>query len=218
MKTHKKIYYVGGMISLIFIPIIFWIYAKPKYDDLNLRVIDLGLPYKLKKGEKASEHIMIPIKGYKYTIVNVPKNFNNETEKIYLTQIEKIIDKNTDKTGIKFQFSDDNTYGDLVKLINLMQKAKQDIFGLDTESTNSFYMVHRKVDYNDKNDFVFCGGVVGREYLDKNDYDYKNSNYFQKVFKYSPKETYYLILGYLILVYISLTRLIQFNKKTLQVT
>ena len=217
MKTHRKIYYVGGMISLIFVPIIFWIYAKPTYDNLNLRVLDLGLPYKAKKGEKPPQYAVIPIDGYKYEVVNVPKNFNEETEKKYFTLIEKIKNENIDKTGIKFQFSDENSYGDLVKLINLMQKTKQDMFGVDTEKTNALYLVHRKIDYNDENNIALCGGVIGREYLDKNDFDYRNSNFFQKILKYSPNETYYLILGYLILVYFSLRKLLIFNKKTLQV-
>ncbi|MBO4233204.1 hypothetical protein FO675_02605 [Riemerella anatipestifer] len=211
MKTHKKIYYVGGMISLIFTPVIFWIYVKPTYDNLSLRVLDLVLPYKAEIGEKTLEHIVIPIDGYKYDIVNVPKNFNDET----LTLIEKIKNNNIDKTGIKFQLSDKNSYGDLVKLINLMLKANQDEFGLDTEKTNTFYMIHRKVESNE----VICGGgIIGceysNEYLDENDYDYKHSNFFK--IKYSPKETYYLILGYIILVYFSLNRMFRLNEKTLK--
>ncbi|MDY3548949.1 hypothetical protein PG291_10075 [Riemerella anatipestifer] len=212
MKKHRKIYYVGGMISLIFIPIIFWIYAKPTYDNLNLRVLDLGLPYKAKKGEKLSEYMVIPIDGYKYDVVNVPTNFNEETEKKYFALIEKIKKQNIDKTGIKFQFSNENSYGDLVKLINLMQKTNQESFGMDTEKTNAFYFVHRKIEYNDENNIAVCGGVLGREYLDKNDYDYRHSNFIQKIVTYSPKETYYLILGYLILSCFSINKLIKFNK------
>ena len=218
MKTHKKIFYVRGMISLIFIPIIFWIYAKPTYENLNLRVLDLGLPYKAKKGEKPREYATIPIEGYNYKVVNVPQDFNAKTEKQYISLIETIRKENIDQTGIKFQLSDNNSFGDIVKLVNLMLKTKQDFWGLDTEKTNAFYFVHKKFNYNQENDFVLCGGVIGLEYLDKNDYDYKHSNFFQKLIKYSPNETYYLILGYLVLVYFSLRKLLIFNKKTLQVT
>lgn len=217
MKTHKKIYYAGGMISLIFVPIIFWMYAKPAYDNLNLRVLDLGLPAKAKKGQKPPEYAVIPIDGYKYDVVNVPTNFNEEIEKKYFTMIENIENKNIDRTGIKFQFSDENSYGDVVKLVNLMQKANQDRFGLDTGKTNAFYLVHRKTENNAENKISVCGGVIGREYLDKNDFDYQHSNFFEKILKYSPTETYYLISGYLILAYFSLRKLLIFNKKTLQV-
>jgi len=218
MKKHKKIYYVGGMISLIFIPILFWIYAKPTYDNLNLRVLDLGLPYKAKKGEKAPEYAVIPIEGYNYDLVNVPKNLDKETEKKYLALIAKIRKRNIDKSGIKFQFSNENTYGDLVKVVNLMLKVDQDFWGLDTEKSNAFYFVHKKFEYDKENDFVICGGVIGLDYLDKKDYDYQHANYFQKILKFSPKEIYFLIFGYLILAYISLRNIIRFNKKTLQAT
>lgn len=218
MKTHKKIYYIGGMISLILIPVLFWIYAKPTYDNLNLRVLDLGLPYKAKKGEKAQEFIVIPIEGYKYDVVNVPQNFNTETEKKYIKLIESVRRRDIDQTGIKFQLSDDNSYGDVVKLVNLMLKTNQDFWGFDTEKTNAFYFVHKKFEYKKENDFVICGGVIGLDYLDKKDYDYKHANFFQKILKFSPKEIYFLILGYLILVFISLKNLIRFEKKTLQAT
>ena len=217
MKIRKKIYYVGGMISLIFIPIIFWFYTKPTVDELNLRVIDLGLPYKIKKGEKAPEFAILPIEGYSYKTINLPTNFDEKIEKKFQKKIENLQKENIDKTGIKFQLSDNNNYNDLVRLINLMQKTNQDRFGLDTEKTNAFYVIHRKQELNNENDFVLCGGVIF-DYIDQNDYDYKHSNFIQKAIKYSPKQTYYLVFGFLILVYASLNRMLKFNKKTLQIT
>ena len=207
------------MISLIIVPIIFWISVKPSYDELNLRVIDLGLPYKAKKGEKAPEFAVIPIEGYKYQTINLPTNFDKKTEKEYFTKIKELQKKNIDKTGIKFQLSNENNYNDLVRLINLMQKTKQDRFGVDTGETNAFYVVHRKMEMENGNDFVICGGVVGREYyIDQNDYDFKNSNLIQRVIKYSPKEFYYMLFGFLLLVYTSINRVLKFNKETLQPT
>jgi len=200
------------MISLIFIPIIFWFSAQPTLDELNLRVIDLGLPAKPKIGEKALEYAVIPIDGYKYETIKLPSNFSKETENEYVNKVLQLQKQNIDKTGIKFQLSDTNNYNDLVRLINLMLKTKQDFWGLDTEKTNAFYVVHRKFDYNNEDDFVVCGGVIF-DYIDQNDYDFKHANFLTRIIKYSPKESYYLILGFLVLTYMSMNRLIKFNKK-----
>lgn len=200
------------MISLIFIPIIFWFSTKPTLDQLNLRVLGLGLPYKAKKGEKASDFATIPIDGYEYQTINLPTNFDKKTENEYINIIKKLQKQNIDKTGIKFQLSDNNSYNDLVRLINLMLKTEQDFWGLDTEKTNAFYVVHRKFEYNNKDNFVLCGGVIF-DYIDQKDYDYKHSSFLEKIIKYSPKETYYLLFGFLVLVYTSINRLIRFNKK-----
>ncbi len=216
MRKHQKIYYFGGMISLIFIPIIFWFSAQTTLNELNLRVLDIGLPYKVKAGEKVPNYAVIPIEGYKYETINLPNNFSEEIEINYVNKIMQLQKQNIDKTGIKFQFTDSNNYNDLVRLINLMLKTKQDIWGLDTENTNAFYVIHRKIEYNDDDDFVICGGVI-LDYIDKNEYDFKHANFLTKIIKYSPKEAYYLILGFLVLTYMSVNRLIKFNKKTLQI-
>lgn len=216
MKVHKKIYYVGGIISLIFIPIIFWIYAKPIYDNFNLRVIDLGLPAKAKKGKKLSEYIIIPMEGYNYQTIKLPQNFDEKTENNYFALIKKLQKNNIDKTGIKFQLSDKNNFNDLVRLLNLMQKTEQDVYGLDIDKTNAFYVVHqKKTNSLLKDDVVRCGNVIGREYSDQNDYDFKHSNIIQKTLRYSPKEIIYLIAGFLILTYSSISRLLKFNRGTM---
>ncbi len=155
------------MISLIFIPILFWIYAKPTYDRLNLRAINFGLPYKIKKGEQMSLDSMIPIKDYQYKTVIVPKSFDKTAEQSYLALIEKNKTQNIDKTGIKFQLSDDNSYTDLVKLIDIMEKTNQDRYGLDTGSTNAFYYIYKTE--NNPHIAPICGNIAeyskrGKEY------------------------------------------------------
>lgn len=98
------------MISLIFIPIIFWFSAQPTLDELNLRVLDLGLPVKPKIGEKAPEYAVIPIDGYNYETIILPNNFSKEREDEFKNKILQLQNQNIDKTGIKFQLSDTNNY------------------------------------------------------------------------------------------------------------
>lgn len=211
MRKYKKIRYIGGMISLIFIPIIFWFSTKSTLEKLNLRVLDLGLPYKSKKGEKVPENFTIPIEGYKYQTINLPNNFDEKIEKEYFNKIKKLQKVNVDKTGIKFQLSDKNNYNDLVRIINLMLKTKQDFWGLDTEKTNAFYVIHRKFEYSNEEGCLLCNDLIV-EYIDQTDSNNKYSTILKKLIIHSPKEIYYLLLGFLFLVYTSVNRLIKFNK------
>ena len=206
------------MISLIFIPILLWIYSKPNIEKLNYRVIDLGLPYKPKNGEKAPEYAVIPIKGYNYKTIHVPSNLSEKNEAEYINQIEKLQEENIDKTGIKFQLSDENSYNDLVKLLNIMHKTKQEMYGLDTDSENALYVVHRKFEEaNDQLDYVICGGVIN-DYPAEDNYFYQKYDSIITLIKSSSKEVYYLIFGFIILVCMSINRLQKFKKKTLQIT
>ena len=77
------------MISLICVPFLFWILSKPTVENLNLRVLDLGLPYKLKKGETENLN-RIPIDGWNYETINLPQNFDEKNEKIYSEKIKKL--------------------------------------------------------------------------------------------------------------------------------
>jgi len=206
MRNHKKIFYVSGMISLIFIPLIFLYYAIPTSNKMNLRVVDIGLPYKLKKGEKESDfkYAIIPTEGWNYKQITIQPNINLQNEKYYFELIKKLHKDNIDKTGLQFKFQDNSTYGDFVKIINLMNKAKQDTWGLDTEKTNSLYVVHFKLDPNENllsNDTFSC--VV---YTNMNDYNSGNSSFIKKLIYYSPKQSIYLLFGYLMLLYCAMLK------------
>jgi len=48
----KKIYYFPGLISAVLIPLFFWYYGNQKFEEINLNVMDMWLPAKVKNGEK----------------------------------------------------------------------------------------------------------------------------------------------------------------------
>jgi hypothetical protein len=52
----RKIYYVPGLISAIFIPLLFWFYGNQKLQEPIPNVIDIGLPakHKIQKNAKLS--------------------------------------------------------------------------------------------------------------------------------------------------------------------
>jgi hypothetical protein len=198
MRKQKKTFYITGIISLIFIAPVFWYLAQPTLKKMNLRVMDIGLPYKAKKGEKIPEYAQIPFEGWNYKPIKIPANFNENTEKQFIGLISKLQNEKIEKNGLKFQFSKENSYGDIVKMLNIMIKTKQEFYGIDMEKTNSMYVLYFKPIKNDE--YVFdCDQTI--LYLNQRDYESQHSTLWQKLIYFSPKESYYLIFSFLILIY-----------------
>lgn len=203
MKKHKKIFYVSGIISLLFVAPLFWYFSKPTLEKMNLRVMDIGLPYKVKKGEKVPEYSQIPMEGWNYKPINIPVNFDKETEKKFIALVNKLQNDKIEKSGLKFKFTEENSYGDIVKLLNIMLKTNQEYYGFDLKRTNSLYLLYysppKKEEYLLDNDQVFS-------YLNQKEYDYQHSSFWQKLIIFSPKESFYLIFGYLIFLYCAILK------------
>jgi len=195
MKRHRKIFYVSGIISLIFIAPLFLYLIQPTLKEMNLRVMDIGLPYKAKKGEKIPEYSQIPMDGWNYKPIEITPNFTEKEEKQIISLIKKLQSDKVEKSGLKFQFSDENTYGDFVKLLNLMQKTKQEFYGVDMEYTNSLYVLYMKPEKD------YFGNDTVVDYLNQKDYEYHHASFYEKLINFSPKGIYYIIFGYLLLVY-----------------
>lgn len=188
------------MISAVFIPVIFLFYAIPSYRQINVSVLDFGLP------AKASDHYQIPEeyqfpsaeRGWKYQTVNLPVNFSEKDEQRYYHLVKELQHRKYDKIGIRFQFNNDNTYNDFVRLMNLMLKTKQDSYGFRAED-NSFYVVKLKQTEEFKS---WCGTDSGMNYVDGDEWSERNKlGNFGYLLSKLPKESIYLIFGYLILLY-----------------
>ena len=59
MKS-RKIYYVPGLISAIFIPLLFWYYGNQKLLEPVPNVMDIGIPAKHIHSEKCKRHPAMP--------------------------------------------------------------------------------------------------------------------------------------------------------------
>jgi len=205
MRKHKKIYYIAGIISALLVPLLFLYYATPVYYQMSMRVLDIGLPYKAKKGEKIPEYTQIPKEGWSYKTINVKPGFDEKTEESFIKEINQLKENNVDQTGIRFQLSDKNVYADIIGLLNIMLKTKQERYGLDMDETNSLYVLYKKADHK-----MFSGidgnGYCGFGYFDSDEYKYSKANFWNKLIYYSPKESYYLIFGFLMLIYCAMLR------------
>jgi hypothetical protein len=200
MKKSKKIIYVSGMISAVLVPVIFLFFAIPAYKQINVSVLDLGLPARESANYKIPEEYKFPSpeKGWKYQTIKLPINFSENDEQKYYNLVKELQDKKYDKIGIRFQFNNENTYNDFVKLINLMLKTKQESYGFRSED-NSFYVVKFKQIEEFKS---WCGTNSSMNYIDGDEWNERNKlGNFGYFLSKLPKESFYIIFGYLILIY-----------------
>lgn len=220
MKPLKKIYYVPGLISAIIIPILFWFYSNRKLNEPITNVMDIGLPVKVHSTSSKEEKDRIyqnsfePLRNWNYKEIIVKPNTARQNSDLYVSEIKKLQQRNEKETGIEFMINDDNSYDDFISLLNDMVISKHERYGLDMEKTWHFFVL---VDYKDPNaknnllegDFVICG----TSFLYRYDV-YDPENIFEKLVKGSlPKDCYYLIFGFLILLNISMLSI----KESLQI-
>lgn len=195
-KKHKKIYYVPGIISLILIPLILWNYGTKYIEENDLRVLGLNMPPKDYMEEKEFAEVF---DNMKYDDVKVPPNFTDEVEVSYFKLIRDLQEKNIDKTAIRFQFSDENTYGDIVKLLNLMEKTEQPRYGWKLDK-NTFEVIHIK---QNEDNVLMCGGVIS---LPEEKHNINILHSISQFIQNIPKNTYPIIIGYLFLVICAIFR------------
>lgn len=190
------------MISLIFIPILFWYFGSATLKGMEVRVLDFGLRAKEKEGQPVPEYYRIAMEDWTYEPVNDPPNFGIKEEQNFENLIRLMVSQNIAKSGIQFKFTDQNSYGDLVKILNLMLKTNQEVYGLDLDDTNSFYLLHKK--QLPQFDIYRCGTGYDLLYMNQAEYDFTHSSFWTKIIKYSNNEIYLLIAGFLILIVVSL--------------
>lgn len=202
MKLHK-IYYVPGLISAILIPLLFWFYGNRKLQEPIPNVIDIGLP------AKSSSSTFEPLRNWNYKKIVVQPNAARKNSKYYVSEIKNLQKRNQKDTGIEFIIGEKNSYGDLVSLLNDMEISKQDFWCLDLEKTGHFFVT---VNYKDprakeiENECLLCNDLIV-EYYEPTFYE-KITNQFSEFGKL-PKQAFYIIFGYLILLNISILSLVR---------
>ena len=204
----SKIYYVPGLISAILIPILFWFYGSQKLKEPTPNVMDFGLSKKLEPNEKITGMDFEYYRNWNYKKIVVQPNTARKNSNYYVSEIKKLQKRNQKETGIEFIIGNDNSYDDLISILNDFEKAQQYQFGLDLEKTGHLFAVHIYEDPNAKkiDTFSICGGVIFEHYeptlFEKITYQFSE---FGKL----PKPAYYIIFGYLILLNVSILSLVR---------
>lgn len=203
----KKMYYLPGLISAVLIPLLFWYYGNQKFEEVNLNVIDIWMPAKAKNGEKQSLLSFEPYRNWKYKKIKIAPNQAKKNTELYVTEIKNLQKRNEKNTGIEFILDDNNTYSDLVALLNDVELAGQFNYTLDAEKTWHFFVTHEYMDPNiqelDSSSFFRCGTGLFNEYKPDN----KWTEAFQTLesqLTQLPKQSFYIIFGFLFLLNFSM--------------
>lgn len=206
MKKLKKIYYVPGLFSAILIPLIFWYYGSQRISP-KLYVLDLGIPAKAKKN--GYDNTFEPYRNWKYQKITVKPNTVLQNQKFYISELKKLQKRNIKETGIEFAIGSENTLQDLISLIDVMKLAKQDRFGIDVEKTGHFFAVHfyKNPNESERGHETVEYGMIYQRSAENN--GLTGFNRFQYFISQLPKQAFYIIFGYLILLNISILSLIR---------
>lgn len=206
-KKMKRIYYVPGLISAILIPILFWYYGNQKFEEINVSVIDIGLPAKLKEGKSNDIYSFEPIRNWNYKKVKIEPGTAKQNSKLYVSELRKLQKRNEKESGIEFILGQNNTYGDFASVLNDFHIAKQDQYVIDLEKTRHIFAVYSYVDPNLKPpeyECLLCHDIIGREVQET---DMFSSSIHEKItiaLTTLPKEVYFFIFGFLIFLNISM--------------
>ncbi|KQM38297.1 hypothetical protein ASE55_14330 [Chryseobacterium sp. Leaf201] len=166
-------------------------------------MIDLGIYAKIRKGMKNSIASFEPFRNWNYKKIIVQPNSALRNQQYYVSELKKLQARNEKETGIEFVIGDKNNYQDFIALIDAMKLANQETYGVDAEKTHHFFAVHMCKNPNEKTtpDTV-CGRVIEGEY-----YKEKASlNLFkpEAFINHIPKQSYYVIFGFLLFLNISM--------------
>ena len=82
-------------------------------------------------------------KDYLYKTIDVPINFNKNDAKIFERLVLEMQKSDKEKVGIKFIFKDENTFSDIMNMLQIMENSKQDIH---TFYNNYFYVMKSNSD------------------------------------------------------------------------
>ncbi|RXM40887.1 hypothetical protein BOQ62_03670 [Chryseobacterium sp. CH21] len=197
----KKIYYFPGLISALLIPILFWYYGNQKFEDVNVSVMDIGLPAKEREGIKRTFASFEPVRNWNYKKIKIVSGKAKENSKSYVSELKNLQKRNEKESGIEFILDQNNSYGDFVSVLNDLAIAQQDQYAVDLEKTGHIFAVYShidpKVQYPEYECFL-CNDVIRPEY--KPDFFEKIQLFLTKL----PKDTYYFIFGFLLFLNISM--------------
>jgi hypothetical protein len=199
MRKSNKIYYFPGLISALLIPILFWYYASQRVHK-PYTVLDLGIPAKHKYNDSI-DNTFESVRNWKYRKIIVKPNEVLQNQHYYISELKKLQQRNQKETGIEFVIDDKNNYQDLITLINTMQLAKQETYGVDVGNTGHFFAVHF---YKDPNKIERANGCSTGEHWQY--FRYKESYTGFERIKYLldlPKPAYF-IFGFLLFMNISM--------------
>ncbi|WP_083206677.1 hypothetical protein [Chryseobacterium sp. CBo1] len=214
----RKIYYVPGLISALLLPVLLWYCFTPYIDFTVTNVIDVQLPSKDKNAninqEENSIGNFLPLQRDHYSKITVSGNEAKKNSDLYISEIRKFRNQNSENKGIEFVLNKNNTYGDFVSLLNDFHISKHEYYGIDLESGNLVASTNYSVPQQGVNtdNVQMCIEIV--EIVDapnKNIWNYLNDfadrkfvNTFSEKIVQLPKGSFPIIFGFLLFLNMSM--------------
>ncbi|WET49326.1 hypothetical protein PYS58_22675 [Chryseobacterium indologenes] len=204
----KKVYYFPGLISALVIPVLLWHFGNRKIEEITTSVIDIGIPAKLQKDKNNNNDTLEPLRSLNLKKIKIPAGKGKENSDLYVSEVKALQQRNERNTGIEFILGEENTYGDFVSLLNDMAISKHEDYTLDLEKTGNLLVPVTYLNpYPLAEPCLLCNDVV--QGIDHGSYtnDFPEPNIFDKTQYFLTrltKEAYFLILGFLILSYLSI--------------
>jgi hypothetical protein len=209
-EKRKKIFYVPGMISLIFIPL-FCFYHFYKVDAFKVEGgINLVLPYK----DVFDEYKVATIRKYKVFEYNGGKSEEKTLKemKFFLRKLQ--VNKDT-LHGIRMHFGSEGTYRAFINSVDILIAENAPTW---TIRNNDIYVLgtairYKEVELDKKSYRMNCGtaAIIGQEQLSMLEYKRaeEKRDFQMSFFKH---KWIILSLGYFGLVFLNNLTLVKFNK------
>ncbi|BFO66933.1 hypothetical protein [Chryseobacterium sp. KCF3-3] len=204
----KKIYYFPGLISALLIPVLFWYYGNQKFEDINVSVIDIGLPAKEREGFKNTFASFEPVRNWNYQQIKIVPGTAKENSKLYVSELKQLQKRNEKESGIEFILDQNNSYGDFVSVLNDLEIAQQDQYAVDLEKTGHIFAVYNyidpKVQYPEYECFLCNDTIDWGPAETVNAFESTRYGKIFNLFRTASKETSYIIFGFLLFLNISM--------------
>ncbi|ANF49483.1 hypothetical protein A0O34_02460 [Chryseobacterium glaciei] len=142
-------------------------------------------------------------RNWNYKKIIVEPNTALQNQQYYVSELKKLQAKNEKETGIEFVIDDKNNYQDFIALMDAMKLADQENYGVDVEKTNHFFAIHEyKAPNSIEKKYDGITGCIVWQYENKKEY----INFFniETLIDNLPKQSYFIIFGFLLFLNISM--------------
>ncbi|WP_294330664.1 hypothetical protein [uncultured Chryseobacterium sp.] len=159
------------------------------------------------KDKSNYDYTFEPLRNWNYKKIKVDPLTAKENSTLYVSELKSLKKINQKETGIEFILDENNTYGDFVSLLNDMATAKQEAYALDLEKTGHLFAVTNYIDTDAQANFFGDDTVIipiDHGSLSYGEYSPNLYEISKQILLNLPKPAYYIVLGFLLFLNISM--------------
>ncbi len=212
-NKHKKLFYVPGMISLVFIPLfcLYYFYSQKAFVEYGSLV--LGLPDdKMCQEIKVKYGFPIP-RNYEKFVFNSSEELQKDKFIVLKFSLQKLKKDNDTVNGIRIHLGEHSDYATYIRILNILTETEMPTW---MPYKNDIWVLigNRSKEKKAENHYrVNCGtqDYINSEKLRLQELEKENE---KKQFKITFfKSQWPIFVGYFCIVFLNIFSLIKFNKK-----